>query len=447
MRHPEQTALRTHGVALGVTALFGLGYLLQIATPLRVNVDSLTYMMMALSGADGLGFLDRGRPAQFPPGYPAWLATLDILGLGSPLWIVLANVLAVFAGCFAAYAALTRSGLLTSREAVWMVPLTLGSFATIKHVTLPMAESVFFMLAMLFAWATASALQQGGKRERWAFVGLVLALGLTAWMTRSVGIVLLIPVVGLFVSATDLVNRAGIAIKKHPVQSAALAMVGIAAFGVTWWWILGTEYYATTHRQLNSWGVGTYLGTAFRLTLVELGEIGVNVPASQLGRLPGASSIMLVVSVTLLLLTLVGLAARRRTFGPLEQLFLAYLALMLVWISVDARFWIPVLPLLFAFAWTGVKTLLPRASKTLGIVYLACFLMVGLGALGYSTRLSLMPDVAFAHQYGEHSFIPGYEAAAGVGSRENLDGMNRRAYDALMRFGRSDQVSPAAARP
>src|SRR5262245_26968153 len=64
--------------------LLGAVHLLQVATPLRLGVDSVALMSEGESVANGTGFLDDGVKTPFPPGYPAFLALLLKLGLARP---------------------------------------------------------------------------------------------------------------------------------------------------------------------------------------------------------------------------------------------------------------------------------------------------------------------------------------------------------------------------
>src|SRR5581483_11041361 len=62
-------------------AALAFAYLLQIATPLRVDHDSIEYLTVAASIADGRGFMLNGAPAFVPYGYPLLVAGLEQLGI------------------------------------------------------------------------------------------------------------------------------------------------------------------------------------------------------------------------------------------------------------------------------------------------------------------------------------------------------------------------------
>ena len=85
-RMPRTTKL----VGLAAT-LLACVYLLQTASPLRLNTDSIVLLNIGASVADGHGFLYHGAATHFPPGYPALVAFLDFLGLAASWSFILLN--------------------------------------------------------------------------------------------------------------------------------------------------------------------------------------------------------------------------------------------------------------------------------------------------------------------------------------------------------------------
>lgn len=78
---------------LALGAAVAAGYLLQLASPLRINSDALRFLGMATSALDGHGLHDGGRFSRYSPGYPLFLYGLGTVGLLRPWAIVAANVL------------------------------------------------------------------------------------------------------------------------------------------------------------------------------------------------------------------------------------------------------------------------------------------------------------------------------------------------------------------
>ena len=84
-------------------------YLVQLASPLRLDTDSASYLRIASSIADGNG-TDPPGVAPFPPGYPLLVAGLVRLGLGTS-WGVVALNLAFLTVAVAALWVILRRGL------------------------------------------------------------------------------------------------------------------------------------------------------------------------------------------------------------------------------------------------------------------------------------------------------------------------------------------------
>src|SRR5579871_4472055 len=81
--------------------LLGVVYLLQVRTPLRLEVDSMALLSEGESVARGTGFLDDGVKTPFPPGYPAFLALLIKLGIAHAGVVIGFNVVLLGVGLLA----------------------------------------------------------------------------------------------------------------------------------------------------------------------------------------------------------------------------------------------------------------------------------------------------------------------------------------------------------
>ena len=60
--------------------LLVFGHSVQLMGPLRLNTDAVTVLSMALSNAEGHGFLEDGAPTVISNGYPWLLSHLLTLG-------------------------------------------------------------------------------------------------------------------------------------------------------------------------------------------------------------------------------------------------------------------------------------------------------------------------------------------------------------------------------
>ena len=127
---------------------------------------------------------------------------------------------------------------------------------------------------------------------------------------------------------------------------------------------------------------------SFRLT--EFGELFVNLPMS---KTPTEVHFMVPwIGLILLLLTLFGLATKRREIGPTEIFLVCYLGIMFAWPYYDPKFWLPVIPLLTAYSVLAVKKL--KLQNSVVTIYCTIFAIIGLVAILYSTRISFAGSIS-----------------------------------------------------
>jgi hypothetical protein len=84
-------------LVLAFVACFA-GHLVQMFTPLRMTTDSVEYLSVAASAADGKGCLFDGKPTQHPCGYAFMISVLDRTGIARSWSLVGLNVLRRYAG-------------------------------------------------------------------------------------------------------------------------------------------------------------------------------------------------------------------------------------------------------------------------------------------------------------------------------------------------------------
>ncbi len=344
---------------LAALAIVAAAYLVQLPTPLRLHNDTVVLVSMAESAARGGGFLYHGQVSHYPQGYPALIALLLRLG-AFHVWVAVAiNFVFLALGLWAATQLFPRD---------WaIVLLTALSFVTIKHSTIPLTDLVFFGIAML----CLVAFQRGRLLEGCALVLLAIA-------TRRNGIALVPPLLWVLYK-----------------QRRILILPALAAVALT---IRLTSTLTDFH---NTVAGHTLIDSAIQIAgfrAMEFGEIAANLPAIALP--PIGQIILPCLGVILMALIAAGIAMRRKLFGPIELFFLSYAAILFVWPYYDPRFWLPVLPLIFAYA--------SRAfPKILGPAYLMLFSMIGALVLIASIRIAYAgPN--FPDAYGNAQFRPTY---------------------------------------
>jgi hypothetical protein len=109
-------------------------------------------------------------------------------------------------------------------------------------------------------------------------------------------------------------------------------------------------------------------------------------------------------------------AVRRAKIGIVDIYMLGYTTILLVWPYRDCRFWLPVLPLLAAYAWSalGGVARFPWARRV-RIAYIAVFALMGCISLFYSSRISLAGE-RFPDLYGNGIYRESYRALAAAHS-------------------------------
>ena len=85
-------------------------------------------------------------------------------------------------------------------------------------------------------------------------------------------------------------------------------------------------------------------------------------------------------------LILAGFWARRRRFSPVDAYLLGYFGILFLWPYDDPRFFAPVLPLLFALGWIGLRSfpIEARNLRRLAIAYSIVFCVFGTVAMSDS---------------------------------------------------------------
>jgi 4-amino-4-deoxy-L-arabinose transferase-like glycosyltransferase len=397
-------ASRRHAAPAALVGLIGV-YALQVATPLRLTGDSVVYLTMARSLATGHGV---PHGSLFPPGLPGVYAALDLAGIHRSWAIVAFNVLlaGLAVGCtIYLYRRVLSIGALAS---TLLGCASLLSYVLAKHAALALSDVPFLGVASAaLVLLTLAGRDRTGRRWLALAGGVVLVAAAIA--LRTAGIVLAPPVLLAVVNAA----RAGLPLGNWlRTRSAALTAVACAgacaALGVV---VSGSRYLDTA-----SSGYGDQSGASLLADhLRNLGEVAVNVPET---RLPHAlHRLLLPAGIVALALIVSGLWRLRRALEPAHAYVLGYVVLVLVWPFVDARFWLPIVPLALGYAFVAVRPLLGhRAVLAAAVAYATLFAVLGLGSLGYDTRLSFS-GASFPNRYGRDvagtSLQPTYRVAFG----------------------------------
>jgi hypothetical protein len=413
--------------------LIGVGYLIQLNSPLRLNPDAASFLRLASSTLDGTECLINGRPSHFPMGYPCVVAGLERAGIACSASIIGVNLVFLILGSWATGYVLSRSFQLETEASILVCGLTLLSWVFIKHVTLPVSDVVYFGLAMP---SLAALVWSNGKSIRPALVALAVAAVFlaAAIAVRTIGIAL-IP--AFLVSCGSRLSWRTIAVwlRKRPGASLLLLAscgASAAAFCAV---VMRSSYF----QEMIEFQVGPRQLALFRL--VDWGELVLNAPVA---KMPASLRPVLLATGALgALLVGAGAWVRRGKWNVIDVYMIGYTAILLVWPYFDARFWLPVFPLLAAYLALALKRIAGRQLRPFVWGYLAAYCLTGLLALYYSSRISLAGE-RFGEVYAGGAYREAYRSwFTSLPLRPDTSSSDDRDLVQLLeRFGRRDRIAP-----
>ena len=138
----------------------------------------------------------------------------------------------------------------------------------------------------------------------------------------------------------------------------------------------------------------------------EWGEMTANAPAS---KLPAALGLPLqILGAFSIFACVVGIWVKRDRPDSLLLYLLGFGSIVFAYPWNDARLWLPVLPFLIGYVLLGLRRMVsPGILRPLLVVYCSLFCMLGLLALGFSTRLTFA-GARFPDIYGDGNFRNAY---------------------------------------
>lgn len=396
-------------LALALLVPYGVAVL----GPLRLTDDAVAYLRMAEAIATGSSYTPTG--VDYPRGYPALLAFLDVAGIARPAAFVALNLLALAVGCACWLAVLRRSFGLGRRAAWALVLALLLVHDVIATAAIPLTDPLFFAVSAAVVALCERARRETGPRILPPLV-LASALAAAGVEIRSIGLALFAPVAAVLLAEP----RLHAAWRRRPrlVSAAGGAVAAAAAaFGVLA--VSSTGYVDAVGRGWSSQGL---LELQNKLDVVA--TLAANVA---LQRWPAAlHSVRPVLGVLVLLVVALGAAARRHALGPVDAFVAATLAVLLVWPQDAARLWIPLIVPLLAYGLAGARVAVARARPLVGVfaLWAAIFVAAGAAMLAHSVSLTFAGTAAFPSRWvppDKPGIRAGYDLAYGVGPRRGAD--------------------------
>lgn len=403
---------RAGTVVLAALVLVSVIYLLQALTPLRLDNDSVVYLHMATGLVNHVAIDSTGLPS----GYPALVALLEELGLGRSIFFVLVNCAFLALGIISTYRMFEQR---SNKPWAGVALLTLLSVPLIRYVTMPLPELTFFGTSLLAVAVMSYANDATGiRRLRLLAVALVLtAISVTV---RFVGLALVPALLWTCVGGTD---RPALSVSKWTQRDKILAGAVLVVIALVAMFALRQSFpkYASEMARIYFGSDALEKQWQHLAGVVEIvGETVLNIPMSKLRAfqtwflVPGLAAI--------LCMTRMRRIEWPRT--PVAVYLLTFLLVLLIWPYNTIRLWVPVIPLLIAYA----ATLPARAGdglvlRVLKRLYIGWFVLAGIVGLAYTSRITFS-GAEFPNVYGMRGGL----------SEVDAKGQTNEKHDANARF-------------
>lgn len=363
-------------VVLGIGAI-AVAYLIQIATPIRLDTDSVRYLAMAVNLADRTGSVPDG----FPAGYPLILAGLDRMGLGSAHSIVAWNCLFIGIAMWVIWW-MTSSRPIAVR--LWTILLTLLSVHLIRTVAMPHPEATFLAISLAAIAAMSRMTDTFSIRNLNLLIAAVVLMGI-ALSIRIAAVALIPPLLWCVLQVVR--GYAGTGRKQRLVAFTATAMFllfAVFALAISEHGTL-SRYFAEGLSEVMSKSPVMFIYKRIQFTVRGAGEVFTNIPLRQVFLM---KPIVQAIGVVVIILFIIQF--KRMQFGGAVRVYLlTYLLMLFAWPYYDPRLWMPILPLLVLWVVSSVHALPKGAGRRLMVAgALPVYIAFGLAALAYTTRIS-----------------------------------------------------------
>jgi len=407
-------------------------YLLQVFSPMRLVDDGVVYLSIATSAVDGHGFVYHGSPERYPLGYPALIYLLVKLGLGYSWAFNALNCVFVGLGMVAAYHVLRWSLDLPPEKALLVCCMAALSFIMVKHVTQMLSDTAFFGASMGSLWVLAWAER---TRNTWRkCYRTAFALGLAAFSisVRMIGVALLPAIVFAALGGAPRLRSwyQKLRLRRGPATvtiTGALLLFAISAVALA-----RTQYFHMATTNYRARGLSRSVTKAVEFQVGEWGEFAANVPQAKVPT--PLQPVMFGVGMMAMAMAAAGMWRRRQNLGGLEVYMVGYLVILLAAPWQDARYLLPVVPLLLGYFMVFAEKLLKhRFINVVLVTYLVYFSLLGVAALAYTTRITFSGK-SFPDVYGDGTIRATYRAAYHESTGTEAGEVNLEALDLLLRY-------------
>ena len=307
-------------------------------------------------------------------------------GMGKSWAIVALNCLLLGIGCWASYFVLRGSFGFESGVAEIICLLTLLSFVMVKYVTHPLSDVCYFGASMPCLLLLLRAESETSGRRYWRLAAAAPLL-LFCIELRTIGIALIPAFVWAMVGGAPWARSVPQRLRRHKITSLVLLLLVLAAMVWAGRMFLHSRYLQFNAKTLHKRGMAGNIVSDLSDHSMEWGELAVNAPVS---KLPGRLELPVRIAGFLaLLLAATGIWVKRRNLDAPAWYVAGYASIVFAYPWFDTRLWLPVLPLLMAYVLAGARRWAPaRLLRPAIFVYCSLFCLLGIIALGYSTRVT-----------------------------------------------------------
>lgn len=389
--------------------LFVFLYVAAISPYWKITPDSTTYVTGGESIASGKGYTEMGKPAPLFPPMTSFIFSLFLLIFPKNYFVLNAAVTA-FSLCslFLFFFLFSKKG--GRQKSSLVILLSLGSVFLFQ-------QSTFLLSDIFFMFFSASALLVMGRRienNRSSFMDIlagILILG--ACMTRTVGLTL--ACAALLCVFWSLIR------KKLKLRPVLVISIVIPLLFVVFWGIrnarLGLSYFDLFFQKeiyVPESGYVSIFGLAERFfqNLGRFDQIGA-ILINRASTAPLAGAVY--ARIAGLVLFFLGIFTEFKKKPEVQHLYVTFYLLMIVMNQAETgyRLFVPVLPLLFAYALQGAEAVAKKARDWLGRSMYgvigavgAVFLLIYLGT-GLKAMIKMIPQ---EHRSSFGSYPIKYEA-------------------------------------
>jgi Dolichyl-phosphate-mannose-protein mannosyltransferase len=334
-------------------------------TRLNTNGDNAQYLILAESILAGKGLAHVNTPnaephTKYPFLYPLALAGVLAVLPGALVAAKLVSTLAGIGSVLLVFLLWRARGSPVVALGAALATAVSPHILEFSHITLAEVPYLFLSLATLFAIERALA----AKEDRWPQLALVLLGIMASYYTKSVGLALAVAAPVAF------------ALRRR-FRAALILLIGFGALSFPWY--LRNKEVGQENLYLDYFLMrDPYRENSGTITPPEFAKrIGVNVvkyerfflpngfvPQAFTG-MPGAPAVEGLVFFVPLALAAVGIAsAMRRGYVATELYVIVFLVMIHMWPDVwsGTRFFLPLLPLLFAYALAGAERIAARVA-------------------------------------------------------------------------------------